>query len=129
MSFAGIPISDFAPDTFITVERDEDNFTKQTGASGEVVRTRNNNRGGKVTFVLMAHSIQNDLLSAVAALDELSALGVAPFFLKELNGTSTAAAESAWIQKTPNMERAKEAGTVSWVLDCAELEMFSGGLS
>jgi hypothetical protein len=127
-SFAGIPVTGYAPDTFLEVERDEEAYTKQVGAAGEVVRTRNNNRGGKVTVTLMADSQTNDLLSAIAVADELTGVGVGALLGEEANGTLLFNAANAWVQKMPRVERAKEAGTVQWVFDCAELYVFVGGL-
>lgn len=127
-SFAGIPVTGYAPDTFIEVERDEEGFTKQVGASGEVVRSKNNNLGGKVTLTLMADSQTNDLLSAIAAADEVSGTGVGALLGEEFGGTTLFAAANAWVQKLPKVERGKEAGTVQWVFDCAQLKLFVGGL-
>ncbi len=127
-SFAGVPLTAYAPDTFIKVERDEDSFSKQTGATGEVTRSKSNNRGGKVTLTLMSHSQDNDALSAIQAADELSGTGVAPLQGKELNGTTVVSAANAWIQKPPAVERGKESGTTEWTFDCAVIEVFNGGL-
>lgn len=127
-SFGGSLITGFGPDTFITVERNEDGFTLTVGAAGEAVRTKSNNHSGKVTVTLLASSQSNDFLSAIAVADELAGTGVAPLFGKEFNGTTTFAACNAWVQKIPNIERAKEEGTVQWVFECADLEMFNGGL-
>jgi Protein of unknown function (DUF3277) len=129
-SFAGIPLNGgIAPDTFLKVERDEEGFTKQVGADGHAVRSRNNNRGGKATFTVMADSALNDALSAVANADELTGVGVGVFHVAEFAGTTLCHAENAWVQKLPAVERGKESGTVEWVLDCADLEMFIGGLA
>ena len=129
LSFAGLNLTGaYAPDTYITAERNEDTFSLQVGASGETVRTKSNNLSGKVTVTLLARSQVNDLLSALAVADENTAAGVAPLFMKELNGTTVLAAESAWIVRQPNTERAKEAGTVEWVFECSNLQMFNGGL-
>jgi hypothetical protein len=126
-TFAGIPLTAYAEGTFITVEFDEDSFTKKTGAGGEVVRVLNNNAGAKATVVLMAHSADNDALSAIALQDRLTGEGVGLFAGKELNGTSTVFGE-AWIQKIPNLERAKDASEVSWVFDMPNAVAFLGGL-
>jgi hypothetical protein len=128
-SFAGSILTGYAPDTFLEVERDEDAYTKQVGATGEVVRSRNNNRGGKITLTLMADSASNDILSAIAAADEVGNAGVAPVLGEDANGTTLFSGANAWIQKMPKVERGKEAGTVQWAFDVAELKIFAGGLS
>lgn len=126
-SFLGVPLTAFGPDTFITATRSEDAFTMQVGAGGDVARSRNRNRSGTVTVTLMASSPENDLLSAIALADELRGEGVGPFFLKDRIGTTVIAVENAWIQKIPDLERAKELGVCEWVLACERLDMFVGG--
>lgn len=128
LSFLGNLIGGFGPDTYIAVSRNEQGFTFQAGAGGEGVRTQNRNRSGTVTVTLLASSSSNDILSAIAAADELAGTGVGALFLKELNGTTVVSAQNAWIQKRPDVQRAKEAGVVEWVFECEDLESFAGGL-
>jgi hypothetical protein len=129
-SFKGIPLNvgaGLAPDSFMTVEREEDGWETTVGADGFTVRSRNNNRLGKVTFRTLASSPLNDALASVANLDELTGAGSGPFFFSELNSTATASSPTAWIMKQPSMERGKAETEVEWVLQCEELEMFAGG--
>lgn len=128
VSFAGQVITGFAPDTFISAERNEDGFTLVVGAGGEATRSQSRNKSGTVTLTLMASSQSNDILSAVALADELSGTGVSPLFIKEFNGTTVVMAQNAWIKKLPVMERAKEAGTVEWVFECEAVDLLLGGL-
>lgn len=127
-SFAGITLTAFAKGTFLKIEADEDAFKKDIGAGGETVRVMSNNHGAKATLTLMAHSADNDALSAIHAQDRLTGEGVGVFQTKELNGTSYVIGE-AWIQKTPDYERADEASTVDWVFDIADASMYLGGLT
>ena len=120
-------INGYANDTFIEVERDEDGFMKYTGSLGDVARSRNLNRGGKVTITLMAAATINDSLYSLAALDEFDGTGFGTLQIKELNGTTRCHAEIAWLQKWPKIERGKESGTIQWVLDCADIEIVPGG--
>lgn len=128
MSFRGVPIVGTAPGTFITVEYDEDTFTKQTGADGEVARARSRNRGAKVRLTLMQTSPSNDMLTAAHAEDRLLGTGSGTFNMAELNGTSLVNAPEAWVQKLPSLERGKELGQVEWTLDCAAADVHVGGL-
>ncbi len=116
-----------AEDTFVSAERDEEMFTKKAGADGEVTRTRNRNKMGRVTLTLQQTAEANQLLSAQAAVDELTGNGVAPLLIKDLGGTSLAAAANAWIAKRPAMAYGKDSGNREWVLDCAELILNEGG--
>lgn len=127
MSFKHINITGIMDGTFIEAERDEDTFTKHVGAGGDVTRTRNMNKGGKVTITLMAEAPCNDLLSAIAAFDELVGGQYGALQIKDLSGNMKCRSPNAWIKKAPKVERAKESGSVVWEFDCAELEIFAGG--
>lgn len=127
LSFLGIPLTAFGPDTFVAAARSEDGFSLTVGAGGEVARSRNRNRTGRVTISLLASSPENDLLMQAAIADEQTGEGVGPLFMKDRNGTAVLHAENAWIAKVPDMTRAKQVGVYEWAIDCAELEMFDGG--
>lgn len=128
-SFGSVSITGFADGTFVNIERASDAFSKVVGAGGDVVRTRNRDRSGTVTFTLLASAPENDLLAAIAAEDELAGTGVRPIMVKELNGTTLAAAQNAWVRKVPNAEYAKEHGTREWAIDVEALDLFIGGLA
>lgn len=128
-SFAGQLIANgFGPDTWLKVSRNNDGFTLTKGASGEGTRSKTNDNSGTVELTLMADSQANDILAAIGVADELSGTGVGALFIKEFNGTTRVSAGSAWIKKLPDLERAKEVGTVTWVFECDDLELFAGGL-
>lgn len=126
-SFMDINITGYMDGTFIEVERDEDSFTKHVGALGDVTRTKNLNRSGKVTITLKAESPVNDLLAALLQTDEQFAATYGPLSIKDLNGNMRCSATYAWILKAPKVERAKESGSVQWIFDCADLFIFPGG--
>lgn len=127
LSFFGIPLTAFGPDTFIDAARAEDGYKMTVGAGGEVARSRSRNRTGRVTITLLASSPENDLMMQVALTDELTGGGIGALFLKDRIGTSVLHADNAWIAKIPDMKRAKEVGVAEWAIDCAQLEMFVGG--
>ncbi len=127
-SIGGLIIGGYADGTFLEVERDEDAFTKTTGASGETARAKNNHKGGSITLTLMSTSLSNDFLTAIAIADELTGAGVVPCFGKELNGTTAFASAQCWIKKLSKVDRSKEISTTQWVIDCADLELAVGGL-
>lgn len=122
-----INITGYANDTFIEVERDEDSFTTYVGSLGEVCRTKNLNRMGKITITLMASSAINDLLASAANTDEDSGLDYGPISITDLNGNMVAFGAEAWVMKRPKIERAKESGTIQWVFAVAVLSMTEGG--
>jgi hypothetical protein len=129
VSFGEVAITGFAEGTFVAVARDEDAFSKLVGSGGDVVRSRNRNRSGSVTVTLIHGAPENDLLAAIAVQDELSGTGVRPVMVKEANGTTLCAGQSAWVRKSADAEYAKEAGSREWTFDVAELDMYVGGLA
>lgn len=120
-------MSGFADGTFIVAERNEQAFNLKVGVDGEGTRAKSNNKSGKVTVTLMQSSASNDDLSSIAAADELSNTGVVPLLVKDASGRTVIAAQSAWVQKYPNSEFAKETSTRAWVLESDELDIFVGG--
>lgn len=134
LSFKGFNISAFMDSTFIEAERNEDSFTVHVGANGDVTRTASHNRTGKVTVTLVQASTDNDFLMLILAADELAAKagagtspGIGSLQIKDLSGTFRVNASQAWLTKPPKGERAKEAGSVQWIFECAEMEPFVGG--
>lgn len=123
----GVQIQGYGPDTFVKASRNEDNFTEQVGANGDVVHIRNRNRTGKITFTLQDASPSNDLLSAIANADELTGLAYGATLIKDLNGTTLVQCANSRIQKYADVEYGADAGTNDWIIMCAELEMFIGG--
>lgn len=128
LSFRDIQINGgFMDGTFINAERTEDAYSMSVGAAGDVTRVRSRNRTGTVTLTLQAAASANDLLSAVAAEDELFGTGSGPLLVKDLNGTTLLDAPVAWIKKMPATEFSQEASGREWAFDCAEFGMFVGG--
>lgn len=126
MTLAAQPISGFA-DTFVSAEREENAYTKRTGADGEVARVRSRNRSGSVTITLMATSASNDILSALARLDEETGQGVGEFMMKDTLGRTLIAAPNAWVAKVAPVEFGKEIGDREWLIEVDVLDVFVGG--
>jgi hypothetical protein len=127
MTFLGVPIVGYADGTFVAVARADDAFTMQVGASGEVTRSRSQNKAGSITFTLMQASASNDVLSEAAAQDEVSGLGTGPVFIRDNLGRTVLNAPYGWVRKMPDTEFAKTAGSRVWVLDCSLITMHVGG--
>jgi hypothetical protein len=129
LSVGGKQISGYANGTFLKIERDEDSWAKDTGADGETCRTKSNNRGGKITFTLMQSSASNQVLSALAALDEISGGGAVPVMVRDNSpgGKSLYFCEQGWILKPANSEFSKSATTREWVIDTGNLIVNVGG--
>ena len=126
---SGVPMSGFADGTFISVERDEDAFSKVSGADGIVSRAKSNNSMGTLTLTLAQTSPSNDVLSALATLDELTNAGIFPIIVKDNSGRSIHFSSNAWVKKVPAAGYAKEVGNREWIFDLADYSPFIGGNS
>ncbi len=127
ITLGNLILGGFAENKFLTIKRKSATFTSQVGASGEVARSKSNDRRGEITFTTIASSPTNDALSALAVLDEQTGGGVGPFQLLDLNGTTLVHAANAWITKYPDKELAKEVGEVEWMIECDSIDIFVGG--
>lgn len=133
LSIAGFTITGFADGSFIEISRDEDAFKDYSGGDGEAVRLRNKNRFGTVKITLMQSSKSNDILSALAAVDETGAavagisVGSGSFQCKDLNGRMVSSAESAWVKKQANVKLGDEHEPREWEIRVNPLLMFVGG--
>lgn len=125
--FNSIPISGFAPDTIVTIEKEVDAFTKTVGSTGATARAQNSNESGSITFILLSTSLTNLALTALHNLDKGGGNGVGAVAFKDLGGGDTAEAELAWLRKQPTMEYSAEVGTREWVIDAENLIMVAGG--
>jgi hypothetical protein len=128
----GIPIGGFGPDTMVKALRSSDTFAKKVGVDGVVTRSHLHDRSGEITFTLDQSSPSNDVLSALAKVDEESNGGIVPVLIKDalpVSGSigSTFVAAKAWIRKWPDAEYGKEATNREWVLDVDDFEIFEGG--
>ena len=122
-----VPLSGFSDDGMIEAEREEDTFIKKVGVDGFTSRARNRNKSGEITITLQQTSPSNDHLSALAILDEQTGRGVVPVLIKDLSGRSVLASAFAWVRKPPASAFAKEVEDREWILDCASLDIFTGG--
>lgn len=127
LSWNNIRIYGYAPDTMITVERDEDSFKKEVGAQGDTVRVATRNKGGKITFRLQAQSPVNDLLAAALIADEATGEGAGMAYLHDFNSNKPVAeAADSWLMKPATAEFSQDGGVREWVIDCADLLMYTG---
>jgi Protein of unknown function (DUF3277) len=127
MTFNGIPIVGYADGTFVEVERNEDSFTLLVGADGKGVRSRNQNRSGRIRFTLLQVSPSNDVLSQAAQADEVAGAGVGACQVKDNFGSTVVHAPNAWVLKPATVSFAKEAGTREWEIETDYLTMTVGG--
>lgn len=123
----GVPISGFSDGAAVTVDFDEQQFTKVTGADGLTTRSKSNNYAGSITLSMQQSSSSNDYLSSLWSADRLNNAGVVPVLIKDQSGRTLWTAENAWVQGLPSQEFGKELASREWVLDCDALTGFLGG--
>ena len=123
----GVPITGLADGTFLSISRDEQAYSKVTGADGTTSRAKSNNRAGTMTFTLKQTSPANDVLTGFMVADETSNNGVVPVLVKDRLGNSVAATSAAWVQQAPDQGFSKEIEEREWVLDCGTIDIFIGG--
>lgn len=120
-------LSGLAEGTFVNIVRDEDAFTKQVGADGEVTRSKTNNKSGSIEITTQQGSDANDYLSGVHASDENSGSGVVPVTVIDKSGSTVAFSRESWVRKIADAGFGRDAGERTWILDCAQLEVTVGG--
>ncbi len=120
--------SGFADGSFCKISHDEKRFTYVVGTDGSVTRSKTQNRVAKVSLFLMQSSPLNDQLSAMVILDELApnGAGIAPFGLKDVNGTTLVGCLHAWIEGFPEMEYDRSAKQREWTIILADPKIFVG---
>lgn len=129
IAIAGIPMRGYADGEFLTIEMETDAFADVCGSSGEVVRTRSNDRRATAVIKLLAASGSNDLLSAIYNTDQnaQNGAGVGAFMVRDRTGRSLFSATNCWISKAPNVSFDKTPGSREWTIRIARLERFDGG--
>lgn len=123
----GVPMTGLADGTFVTISRDEQAYTKVTGADGSVSRSKSANRAGTIVITIKQTSPSNDVLSGFMIADEQGNNGVVPVLVKDTNGTTLCYSSAAWVQQAPDSEFSKEISEREWTMDCARIDMFVGG--
>jgi len=113
----GVPIRGFSDGDAVMVATDDDIYSKQVGADGEVARSNKGNKGGTITFRLMYTADSNAYMQAWKTLDNVSANGVARIAILDMNGATSVLALEAWIKKDPNLTFSEESGTREWIWD------------
>lgn len=125
--FNGVIVSGFADGDFINVARNNPTWIDGTGSDGEGWRAKSSDNSGTITITILQTSKSNDALNIISKLDELTGDGVGPFLMKDLSGTSLAAAATAWIEKPADQVFGREVGNREWVIKTDNLVTSPGG--
>ena len=114
----GYTVTGFADGTFIKIERlDPEIYKTHVGAHGEVGRTRNPNKAGKIAFTTKGTAPANVIIDAMKNLSVPIAFAI----INKSDTSFAVAATNAWLSKDPNVEFGMEETNVEWELTCDEL--------
>ncbi len=127
VAIGGVVMGGWADGSFVKVARENDTFSKVTGADGVTSRAKMGDKSTVLTLTFAQTSPSNDILSVLHNVDERTAKGVVPVVIKDLSGTSTFFSGNGWIRKPADFEGAKEISNSEWTLDLANCEFFKGG--
>lgn len=123
-----VELKNFADGDTVTIERMSDTFTDSVGATGEVERAATNDRRGTITINIQQTALDNQGLSALMLLDEVSLSGVVPITVIDNSGFDVHTAAECWLVKPPSAVYGREAGKArTWVFRAADVDMFFGG--
>lgn len=115
-----------APDgDFVTIEADGNRSETVVGADGETMRSIQNRPGGTITFVVQYGS------PAVAIFEQHrtdDAEGEEPATIRIAteDGSYSADANVAWLEVDPSPAFSRQAGDLTYVFRCADLNQFFG---
>lgn len=121
VTVGGVPVSGLADGDAMKVAMNEDAYKLKVGADGEAVRSKTNNRSGKITLTLKYSSNLNTVLEAYRLTDDLTDLGQFPVQVQDLNSGTTVFAPQAWVLKPPDLTFGMEESTREWVLESGEI--------
>ncbi len=130
-TWLGIPVRGWMGGTFVKAARNEDAFSEDVGAHGDVTVIQSHNQTGTVVVTLQQASPTNDVLSIKLKIAErvglLHGITSGPLLLKDGNGTTFIDAPTAWVRKFADVEYAAQGMGREWTFGCAELSMYIGG--
>lgn len=130
LAVCNIPIdSGFDDGEFVTIEKDADDWISVVGTDGAVAMCATNNQLHTVKVKLLQVSPANDRLSALRTLQVASGngVGVGPFLLKDLLGTSLYSGLHTFVGKPPDVSYDRGAKVRVWTLVVTDMLRFDGG--
>lgn len=126
ISFNGIAITGYAPDSFVRLRRNSDILGETVGAAGELSLTKIADRTGEVEIELMQTSESNLLLSGIALLTENGGpITVGVLMIQDPSGSVLATALNAYIKSHPEVELGADQNSKTWTFGCEILEYSS----
>lgn len=126
ISFDGVAITGFAPDSFIRMRRNSDLLGETVGSAGELSLTKIADRTGEVEIELMQTAESNLLLSGVAhAIENGGPITVGVLMIQDPSGSVLGTALNAYIKSHPEVELGSDQNSKTWIFGCEVLEYTS----
>lgn len=124
LNFGIISIEGFGPNDFLTIRRVKPNFTSIEGLHAAEVPVMSKSRKAVATINIMRESDNNASLSLIAALDQVSGLGVFPFLASYLNLVQIYSSVQSRVVSEPDVVFGSKNGYMTWTLELYYLIRF-----
>ncbi len=112
-----IRITGLAEGTFVTCEKEEDNYQTVAGADGLITRTRIHNNLGNITITLKNTSPGNSVLNGLAKSRSIISIQVND---KNKDQKVKAGGDEGWILKPAAHSRGADVENVEWNIQVAD---------
>ncbi len=123
VTWAGIPITGYAEDSFLRMKRNSDVNGYTVGTAGDVALTTIADATGEIEIELMQTAPSNSLISAIYVAQTLSGdITVLPITITDPSGSVIAIANNAYIKTLPDIDLGKEQNSKTWVFGCTDLQ-------
>lgn len=123
ISFDGVAITGFAPDTFVSLRRNSDLLGETVGAAGELALTKIADRTGEIEITLMQTASSNLALSALAlATENGGSITTGVLMIQDPSGSVLATALNAYVKSFPEVELGADQNSKTWTFGCEVLE-------
>lgn len=122
-----IPLKGFVDGTFVNITKDVFPFTPARTADGTVSRLYNNDQTYTIEISLYNGSQDNDVLTKLWQLDEITQRGKFPLLIKDNSGTDLFFSTTTWIEQVPSMTKSASVDTRTWVLRSSQALINYGG--
>jgi hypothetical protein len=124
--FGMTPITGFAADTSLKIERENPQYNHVCDLYGNPSRNKVNNDATKITITLLKNSSSNELLSNYVELDRQSDSGVFPILISDANSTDLFESAFAYVLQVPSNEYGQDANTREWVIHATKNVSYLG---
>ena len=122
-----IPLKGFVNGTFVSISKDVLPFSAARTADGTVSRLYNNDQTYTIEITLYNGSQDNDILTKLWQLDEITQMGKFPLLVKDNSGTDLFFSTTTWIESPPVMAKSASVDSRVWVLRSSQAVINYGG--